>query len=124
MVSGTIEDVSGGPVEGALVSVHRTDDRNVLQFGAAPSAALSDEDGHYAITLPRGSYSAQVSHADYVARSKSFEVQDGPRTVDVALTPGGVIEGVVKVRGTKDSVGAAIVVAHLPTRNSMGTGRR
>ena len=120
VVSGTVEDVSGGPVEGALVSITRLDAANLISFDRAPSGVLSSEEGRFAVTLPRGTYLAMVTHPDYVANQASFEVVDGPRTVDVALTPGGVIEGVVRMRGSEDAVAGAVVVASSPQATAQG----
>ncbi|MEM6294716.1 MAG: carboxypeptidase regulatory-like domain-containing protein [Myxococcota bacterium] len=122
VVSGTVEDVSGGPVDGALVSVTRLDAANLISFDRAPSGVLTDEDGAFAMTLPRGTYLAAVTHPDYVANQASFEVVDGPRSVDIALTPGGVIEGAVRMRGSEDAVAGAVVVASAPQAGAQGGG--
>jgi len=114
LLTGTVEDVSGGPVEGALVSVIRHDGQNLLRQTFAPSAAPTDEDGAFALTLPSGTYSATVTHPDYVMAMKTFEMADADRTLDVRLTPGAIIEGVVKVRGSEEPVADAIVVASPP----------
>lgn len=120
-LSGRVEDVSGGPIEAALVSVIRHDGQNLLRQTYAPTAGLSDEDGAFEMTLPNGTYSATVTHPDYVMTMKTFEVADGPRTVAVRMTPGAVIEGVVKVRGSEEAVADAIVVATAPSKNPQGT---
>ncbi|MGH1340519.1 MAG: carboxypeptidase regulatory-like domain-containing protein [Nannocystales bacterium] len=120
VLSGRVEDVSGGPVEGALVSVIRYDGQNLMRQTVAPTAALSDDDGGFAMTLPTGTYTATVTHSDYVQVRRAFEIADGPRTLQVRMTPGAVIEGVVKVRGTDAPVTDAIVIAQDPGASAQG----
>ncbi|MCR9161190.1 MAG: carboxypeptidase regulatory-like domain-containing protein [Nannocystaceae bacterium] len=120
-LSGRVEDISGGPVEAALVSVIRHDGQNLLRQSYAPTAGISDEDGAFEMTLPDGTYSATVTHPDYVMAMKTFEIADGPRAVAFRVTPGAVIEGVVRVRGSEDAVADAIVVATAPSKNPQGT---
>ncbi len=110
-VSGTVEDVSGGPVDGALVAVTRVDDQNVLSFDRSPAGTLSDDEGRFSLTLASGSYSAAISHPDYVSTSETFDVVAGPRTLRIRMTPGAVVEGTVRVRGSEDAVAGAVVVA-------------
>lgn len=117
-LSGRVEDVSGGPIDGALVSVIRHDGQNLLRQSFAPTAALSDEDGAFSMTLPTGTYSATVTHADYVQVVRTFEIADGPRALEVRMTPGAVIEGIVKVRGSNDPVADAIVIAQAPNASA------
>ncbi len=114
VVQGRVEDVSGGPVDGALVSVLRHDGQNLLRQTFAPAGALSDDEGSFELTLATGTYGATVTHPDYVQAKRTFEVTDGPRTLEFRLTPGAVVEGVVKVRGSNEPVAQAIVVAQPP----------
>ena len=114
-VHGRVEDVSGGPVEGALVSVVRMDAQSPLRQTYAPSATLSNDDGAFAVTLPSGSYAASVTHPDYVTATELFVVTDGPRELNLRLSPGAVVEGVVKVRGSEAVVASAVVVAQPPS---------
>lgn len=114
VLSGRVEDVSGGPIESALVSVIRHDGQNLLRQTFAPTAALSDDDGVFSMTLPTGTYSATLTHAEYVQERRTFEIADGPRTLKFRMTPGAVIEGIVKVRGSGDPVADAIVIAQPP----------
>lgn len=118
VLSGRVEDVSGGPVDSALVTVIRHDGQNLLRQTFAPTAALSDDEGAFSMTLPTGTYSATVTHSDYVQVRRTFEIADGPRTLEVRMTPGAVIEGIVKVRGSENAVADAIVIAQPPSASA------
>lgn len=120
-VNGTVEDVSGGPIEGALVSVTRLDDGNILSFDRAPSGVLSDDDGHFKLTLRPGTYIAAVAHDDYLSETKSFELIDA-RSLEIKMTPGAVVEGTVRARGSEDPVGGAVVIATAATSGSAAGG--
>lgn len=120
-VDGTVEDVSGGPIEGALVSVTRLDDGNILSFDRAPSGVLTNEDGHFSLTLKAGTYIAAVSQDDYLSVTKSFELIDA-RTLEIQMTPGAVVEGVVRVRGSEDPVAGAVVIGTAAAQSSSAGG--
>lgn len=93
---GTISDVSGGPIEGVVVSVERSDDRAPLDFSRAPAPAITDAEGRYALQVASGRYSVEAWHSDYAPKAESTDVTEGPRTLDLRLTPGGAVEGVVR----------------------------
>ncbi len=105
---GRVTDIGGGPIEGVLIQVADTSEFS-LGFGRAPAAALTDEDGHYAIQVANGRYSLSTWHADYVAAVRMTEVRDSPREEDFELVPGGVIEGVVLARPEGQPVAGALV---------------
>jgi protocatechuate 3,4-dioxygenase beta subunit len=91
---GLVQDVTGGPVEGALVRV----------TGVHGLAGLRDQQSFVVATASDGSYSAQagngrlrvsVWHPDYAPTNEIIEVKDSDRKTDFSLVPMGVIEGVV-----------------------------
>ena len=97
LLSGTISDIGGGPIEGVLVRINDTSQIN-LGFNQVPMAAISDENGEYRVQLATGSYSITTFHTDYVAEARSTDVPKGGRREDFQLIPGGTIEGVVLAR--------------------------
>ena len=109
LLTGQVSDVGGGSIEGAIVSVVRRDEGNVLDFTRAPAAAVTNEDGRYRLHLPDGTYTGTVHHADYKSAEQAFEIFGGERRVDFSMVPGSVVEGQVRVRGSDAPVVDAIV---------------
>lgn len=129
LVSGTVSDVSGGPVAGAVV--HFTPVHGMLSTRADHGfAAVSDDQGRYRLHVADGRYRAEAIHGDYVPQRKSVELHGGERVVDFSLAPGGVVEGVVLSAGTRAPVSGAEVsyvreaVVNLPGVGMMGGGGR
>jgi len=60
---GTVSDVSGGLIEGVVVSVERSDDGSPLDFSRAPAPTLTDAAGRYALQVESGSRPSLVSAA-------------------------------------------------------------
>jgi protocatechuate 3,4-dioxygenase beta subunit len=110
-LTGTVSDIGGGPVEGALVSVTRIDEGNVLSFDRAPAGALSDDDGRFAFQVKSGQYVVHAHHTDYVSDMAMTEVADGPRSVTLTMTPGATISGIVRAHPGGEPVAGAVVVA-------------
>ncbi len=108
-LSGTISDIGGGPVGGALVRATSVTEGNIFAFFRAPATTISDASGHYALTLAAGSYMLEVYHPDYVAGQRFTEIRTGDRTEDFALVPGGVIYGEVRSRATDEPLAGATV---------------
>ncbi len=108
-LSGTVVDIGGGPVEGVLLSVIRTDEGNPLSFNRAPASAITNVDGVYKMSVSSGDYAISTRHPDYVAVTRVTAIRDGPRVEDFQLTPGAVIEGTVVARDTDKGVPDAIV---------------
>jgi hypothetical protein len=103
---GTIQDATGGTVEGALVRVRPM--AGVLGLrGKDRYTTLSGADGAYAMQLPDGRVRVDVWHPDYTSANRSVVVAGGDRKVDFSLTPMGTIEGVVRREGTKEPVADA-----------------
>ena len=82
MVSGTVVDFEGTPVEGALVIAE--------EAGEVAATELSDTDGIYQITaLPAGIYkimASTVSYEDGTTSVESVELSNGENHYDVAIT--------------------------------------
>jgi hypothetical protein len=78
LLSGTISDIGGGPIESVLVRINDTSQLN-LGFNQVPMAVISDENGEYRVQLPTGSYSVTTSHTDYVAEARATQVPEGSR---------------------------------------------
>jgi protocatechuate 3,4-dioxygenase beta subunit len=91
LVSGTVLDaVSGSPVSGAVVRIHRTEERTditgatLLAFSNAPLAGASSvttgKDGHFEFGgLPRGTFYVWVQHRMYLPGGFGQRRYDGPR---------------------------------------------
>lgn len=120
LLSGTITDIGGGPIEGALV---RLTDGSGLDFGfdQAPLAAISDEDGEYRLQVATGRYSVSASHPDYVAEARLTDVPEGGRREDFRLVPGATIEGVVLARPDGKPVAGARI-SYVDARNQGAGG--
>ncbi|MCB9718728.1 MAG: carboxypeptidase regulatory-like domain-containing protein [Myxococcales bacterium] len=92
---GTVSDVTGGSIEGALVRTTPLSGvaslRRLDGFGT-----LADEDGGYLLQVAPGRYRVEVSHPDYAAERRTVEVGPGAQSQDFALVPMGVIEGTVR----------------------------
>lgn len=110
-LTGVVSDTTGGPIEGALVSVLRMDEGNLLSFDRAPAGALTDEEGRFAFQVSPGQYTVSAEHVDYVSDNTMTEVADGPRSVKLALTPGSTISGIVRAHPGGEPVVGAVVVA-------------
>jgi hypothetical protein len=103
LISGTITDIGGGPIEGVLVRVTDSSQIN-LGFNTPPLAAISNEDGEYRLQLATGRYTIGTHHSDYVAEFRTTDLPEGGRREDFRLIPGGTIEGVVLARPDKTPV--------------------
>src|SRR5690606_642593 len=94
LLSGTITDIGGGPIEGVLV---RLQDSSQINFGfnRAPLAAITNDEGQYRLQVATGRYSISTFHSDYVTEGRLTDIPAGGRREDFKLIPGGTIEGVV-----------------------------
>lgn len=108
-LSGTVTDIGGGPIAGALVRATRLTAGTVRSILRAPYLARTDASGRYRVQLAGGSYALQVSHPDYVNGNRTTEIRGADRTEDFELVPGAVISGVVLVRGSDEPVEGALV---------------
>lgn len=108
LLTGTVADVSGGPIASALVEVEHVAD---TQRGAF---ALTDANGNYQLRAPAGELRATASHAEYDAQQQPFMLSV-PARLDFRLVPGATITGVV----VRDSDGAPVAQAEVrATRGS------
>lgn len=119
-VSGQITDIVGGSVDGALVKALRLDEGNTLAaFARAPSVAMADDEGAYAMWLPDGAYVLTAQHVDYVDATSQLRIDGGDRNRDITMTPGAVIEGKVVTRTGEAVAGARVTWTSL---NEMAQG--
>ncbi|MDC0718067.1 carboxypeptidase regulatory-like domain-containing protein [Nannocystis bainbridge] len=106
---GTVSDIGGGPVEGAIVSVDRRGEGNVIQFSRASFPAVSDGEGRFVVQVDDGVYQVTAWHADYTGDSESVDVAGGPRSVDLRLVPAASVEGTVRADPGDAPVEGALV---------------
>jgi protocatechuate 3,4-dioxygenase beta subunit len=99
--------------------------------GAAALALLtgdgdsrSDADGRFVIDgLAPGTYTVMARHPDYADGSALVEVKEGPAAVDLRLTPGGGIGGVVLSEANAPLPGAAVTLSSgAPAAGGFGRG--
>lgn len=106
---GTVSDVSGGAIEGAVITIDRQDEGNVINFSRAAYPAISDDEGRFVVQVPDGVYTVGAWHPDYTGDSQSADVAGGPRTVALRMIPAGVIEGTVRAEQDGAPIAGAIV---------------
>jgi len=107
VLEGTITDIGGGPVEGALVQAFRgrmTTEQQQVAYGA-----LTDAEGHYRLTLPDGRWALEAGSEDYSPAEASVQLARGPGHADFVLVPGAEIQGRVVERATGRPVAGATV---------------
>ncbi|HEU0037180.1 MAG TPA: carboxypeptidase-like regulatory domain-containing protein [Kofleriaceae bacterium] len=135
LLTGTVTDVSGGPIAGARIDGAKLD--GFARPDDAIASTLTDAAGKYRLTVSEGHVLVAARSADYAPQSRYVEVGPAGATADFALVPGGVIEGVVLDEQTRQPVGGAIVEArrdspmmllaeeggHLATANADGRFR-
>ena len=103
-VTGTVNDVGGGPIGGARVTVQQAS----MLGGKGELVALTAPDGRYQLTLADGSYSATASHEDYTSSTRGFALLGERHSVDFVLAPGGGIRGQVVSRDGEPMPGAIV----------------
>lgn len=111
---GTVEDLGGGPVEGASVWL--------LPAVGDPSAAVStttDEDGRYDISVLPDRYTVLASHRDYVLSARQTVLRADTASEDFALLPGASVEGRVVDGVTGRAVEEATVTTLLSPRAAL-----
>lgn len=121
---GTVLDVGGGPIEGAIITVEREGDGNVINLAPTHFPAVSDADGEFAVQVADGRYGVTAWHPDYSEDHEAADIDGGPRSVELRLTPGATIEGTVR-SGDAPIAGAIVsTVAGLPGNNTAVTDER
>ena len=97
-VSGTITDADNGdPLIGA----------NVLVVGTS-SGTVTDLDGNYSLSVPDGGTTLEISYTGYASQKIELGASN---TVDVALSPGELLEEVVVVGEVAEGTGVCLGVA-------------
>ncbi|MBL4637669.1 MAG: carboxypeptidase regulatory-like domain-containing protein, partial [Kofleriaceae bacterium] len=89
-LSGTITDVGGGGISGAVVVAHRSEGFMQTVY----SVAMTDDSGRYKLQLAADGYNIVVSHEDYVEKSQALRLVS-PRTLDMLLVPAASVHGQV-----------------------------
>ena len=102
-IHGVVEDMTGGPIDGAFVRAVPTQGfmglRQHESFGT-----VGDEDGAYELSVAPGRYRLEVEHPDYASDSRGVEVSGGESQQNFRLVPTASIEGIVR-----DGVGGPVV---------------
>lgn len=107
-LSGTVSEVDGGVVPGALVYARAETDNLSLQ--SPRYAALTDDQGHYRLDLAPSDYIITFAAADYVGARRSVRLRRVPVRLDIVLTPGAGVSGVV-LTAAHQPLGDAVVSA-------------
>jgi len=115
-VTGTITDVSGGPVRSALIVA-----RSAATTSGPPVALASTQaDGRYELTTDSGDFAITVRHPEYVGVDGQLAVR-GPTTFDAVLTPGAALRGIVLTRDRREPVpGARVTIRGGRASGAMG----
>ncbi len=110
-LTGRVTDASGGAIRGARIDAARLDAN--AKPGRAVAVAFTDSGGRYKLSVGGGLLLVAASHPDYAPQTRYVDLGPSGATANVALVPGGVIEGVVRDVQTKQPVaGAAVRARH------------
>ncbi len=119
-IEGIVDDLGGGPIEGALVRVGPASDR-MIGHETMAYGAVTDEHGHYALSMPDGSWWITAGGEDYTADHRMVRVDHGPGRADFSLLPGAAIRGRVVSRATGAPVVDAKVSFSFDARHGNGS---
>ena len=108
LLEGTISDIGGGPVEGALVRVQKRDGSSSRSNPAIAYGTMSDDEGHYQVTVPDGYWNVTAGGQDYTEKSRRVRLKKGPGRADFSLVPGATIHGRVVSEAGKPVPGARV----------------
>ncbi len=94
VIAGSVVDVSGGPISGAVVRLNSTEGQTVSAI------VMSGADGRFTAHVPEGNF-------DVIARAEAYSqtahrVRSPAIGITLALSPGAVIEGIVLSRDTDE----------------------
>lgn len=117
VLSGTVTDVSGGPIAGARIDAAKLGGR--ARPGAAVATTMTGADGKYTLAVAEGQLLVAARSPDYAAQARYVDVGAAGATADFALVPGGVIEGVVLDERSKQPAGGASVSARRDSASIM-----
>lgn len=106
---GTVHDISGGPVEDAVVTIERRGEGNLISAGPPAIPAISDAEGRFEARVADGVYRVEAWHADYATDSEIADVDGGPRSVTLRLVAAASVEGTVRTNQDGRPVAGAIV---------------
>ncbi len=120
-ISGTVVDLTGGTVPGALVIARANQSEPVL------SAGMSDNQGRFSLSVPVDRVEVQAKAEAYAAAGQET-VSAPAEGVVLALVPGATIGGRVLVAASHKPVVNAVVTAvnvdeDLPSRSVSSTGQ-
>lgn len=107
-IEGTLTDITGGEIEGALV-VARPASGGRVGVAHAGIAALSDAEGHYVLSLGEGRWSIEAGGDDYARAQRRVSIRRAAARVDFQLVPAAAIHGRVLDRATGAPVADAAV---------------
>jgi len=79
-ITGRVTDFKGRPVEGAAVELKNSRFENAAE-------GVSDKDGRYALTVPRGTYMALAAVKDYQVKSLEYWAWNVPAEQDLEINP-------------------------------------
>lgn len=105
---GSIADVGGGPIAGALVRATAAPNSIPLPTSMM-TAAVSDADGRYQLWLRPGNYELGAQHLDYSTFETEIHLGKSERELDLKLVPATTVEGVVRRVSDNEPVAGAIV---------------
>ncbi|GHG47875.1 hypothetical protein GCM10011331_09160 [Flavimobilis marinus] len=121
-VSGTVRDAQGAPIEGATARLALIDGYDVEPTDLS---AITDADGHYAITgvMPdSGDYTVQFSHVERATvllgnvrsgRNATAVPRDADTVgADATMVPAGRVSGTVTAKATGKAVEGVVVTAY------------
>jgi protocatechuate 3,4-dioxygenase beta subunit len=115
-IAGTVVDASGDPVPGATIQAVGPGPR---RYWGEENAISSDRQGRFRLGgLPDGKANIAASHPAYAeARLEGVEVdsRSGASEVEIVLSRGGALEGVVRTRDGTNIAGRTIQVSRQDT---------
>lgn len=79
-VSGRVTDFEGRPIEGAVIELKNSRFDNVAE-------GVSDKDGRYSLTAPKGTYMALAAVKDYRVKSLEYWAWTVPADRDLEINP-------------------------------------
>jgi hypothetical protein len=79
-ITGRVTDFEGRPVKGAAVELKSSRFENAAE-------GVSDKDGRYALTVPRGTYMALAAVKDYKVKSLEYWAWNVPAEQDLEINP-------------------------------------
>ncbi len=79
-ISGRVTDFEGRPIEGATIELKNSDFENAAE-------GVSDKDGRYSLTAPKGTYMALAAVKDYQVKSLEYWAWTVPAERDLEINP-------------------------------------